>query len=250
MLNNYPEVKQFIENISADYQNIFCEDLVAIYVTGSLSTNSYVEGLSDIDLIVVVKEKITQSDLAVLRNWAKNLSVNDPRAAILDISIVESKNVRFDLPEHPDALEFWKGEFDYAKNALGNSPIVWDQIIKGGITVFGSKPQEIITTVPWGAIQTAIKDEVLTIQQRIDTHFEEIKFRYYVLSTLCRILYTTKNKSYVSKKEALVWYLNTYNLHTKLIQTALHYIEHDKEWATNDERIEYKKFVEEVLNAL
>lgn len=250
MLDTYPEVKKFIECISADFQNIFSHDLCAIYVTGSLATNSYTEGLSDIDMIVVVNKHIAPNEIRTLRDWAQHLLESDSRAAVLDISIVERANVRFDISTHPDALEFWKGAFDYAQNALGNSPIVWDQIIKNGITVYGPKPTEILTSVPWDAVHSALEDEALTIHERIATHFDEIKFRYYVITTLCRIMYTAKERSYVSKKDALLWYLKSYHQHEKLIEAALRYIENSNSWAIDDKQTEYKKFTEEVLSTL
>jgi predicted nucleotidyltransferase len=132
MLHNYPEVEGFINKITADFKNIFGENLVSVYLTGSLSTNSYIEGLSDIDIIVVVTRKLEDNELLSLKSWSSSLLQTEELASGLDVSIVEKRNVKFDSLPKDDALELFQGEISYAANALGNSPIVWDQIIKNG----------------------------------------------------------------------------------------------------------------------
>jgi predicted nucleotidyltransferase len=232
---------------STDFQNIFEGNLVAILCTGSISTNSYIEGLSDIDLIVVTEDKVSEGSLNALKEWSQMILHNDSLASGLDVSVVERKNVNFTSSEEkPEALEIFQGEIDYAKNALGNSPIVWDQILKNGIVVFGLNPQEIIATVPWEKIREALKGELTTIGERIDTYFEEIKFRYYVITTLCRMMYTIKTKSYISKEEALHWYQDNYGLHFEVTNAALSYIKSDKNSLVNIQKEDLKNFIYEV----
>lgn len=250
MLDKYPTVKKFIQSISLDFQEIFGDNLVAIYVTGSLTTDSYIEGLSDIDMIVVINEKTSPDELENLKIWAENLPENDSLSSVLDISMVQRKNIVFGNSVPEEALEFYNKEINYAKNALGNSPIVWDQILKNGITVFGPNPQEILTMVPWEKILEALKSELTTIEDRIDTHFEDIKFRYYVIATLCRILYTIETKSYTSKEEALYWYRDSYGLHTEIINAALYYIKRDENHLTKTQKEDYKIFAREVSGLL
>ncbi len=250
MLDNYPIVEKFIQGVSKDFQKIFGGNLVAVYVTGSLTTHSYIEGLSDIDMIAVIHEKASPLELENLKTWAKNLLKNEPLSAGLDVSMVQRKNVMFSEQEPEEALEFYNGEINYAKNALGNSPIVWDQILQNGIILFGLEPKEIINTIPWEKIKNALKNEALTIQERVDLYFHETKFRYYVLTTLCRIMYTIQNKSYLPKKGALEWYLTRYGLHEELVRAAVAYIQGDENLLMNTQKEEYKKIVAEVLDAL
>jgi predicted nucleotidyltransferase len=250
MLHNYPEVEGFINKITADFKNIFGENLVSVYLTGSLSTNSYIEGLSDIDIIVVVTRKLEDNELLSLKSWSSSLLQTEELASGLDVSIVEKRNVKFDSLPKDDALELFQGEISYAANALGNSPIVWDQIIKNGITLLGPEPKEIITDVPWDIIKEALRNETLTIQERVDAYFNDIKFRYYVVTTLCRITYTVNNKSYTSKELALHWYLEKYNSHTELINATIAYLKGDKNPLTAIGINDYKIFISEVLEVL
>jgi predicted nucleotidyltransferase len=248
MLENFPQIKKFLDKVSSDLQLVLGKNLVSIYTWGSVTTGAFQEGLSDIDLVVIVENKINDNEFARLENWAKNLLKTEILAQIFDAVIVEKNAINFGTGNGSGGgIEFWKGKINWTDNCLGDNPIVLDNILKTGVTIYGVEPSEIINPVPREKILNAIKKELRELNDGMSKHFDtDLKFRYYVVCTLCRMDYTIENNAYTSKKEALGWYLNKYNLYTDIINKSLLFIKGDHESIRNTKKENYLDFIREV----
>lgn len=248
MLDKYPQIESFLQDLVKDLSSILGDNLLGVYLTGSLTNNAYIEGLSDIDVIVVVQSEIPESESQQLGEWGQKLSANEELAQYLDLAFVEKSSLlTTDGTYSKGGIEFYKGKIERSDNTIGDNLLVWDSILQTGQTLFGLSPREIMASVPHSYIQQTMKRELGQIVKMIDNHFEDdLKSRYYAITTLCRILYTLKLQSYCSKQDALGWYERELGGHSSLISAARLYMQGDKEDIEKINKDELREFTNKV----
>lgn len=252
MLEQYPEIKDFLETITADFEIIFGNNLLGVYLTGSLTTNSYSEKLSDIDLIVVLNTYITSQEKDDLDAWSREVNATQPIAKHLDTAFIDKESVRsIDGKTQSKGLEFWKGEITESNNTLGDNLLVWKAILQNGIKLYGIDPHDIINDIPNDHLRNVMLKELKRLKELMNEVFKsDIKFRYYVVTTLCRMQYTNQTKGFVSKKDALEWYSGETGNYKSLMNAAIQYIEGNEEPISQTEKQEYLQFIEETENLI
>ncbi len=242
------QINTFLGKVSSDLRGVLADNLLSVYVWGSVATGGFKEGLSDIDLVVVTKISITDKELLSLEVWTQELLAKEPLAEVLDAVFIEQSALNFgDGSSSKGGIEFWKGKINRTKNSLGDNPIVLDNIINGGMVVYGPHPSEIINPITRDKIINAINKELVELKMGVEAHFNDLKWRYYCVSTLCRMLFNIKNKSYSSKEGALKWYLENNMSREDLINSALLYsTEGNIESIQNTKKQDYLDFIDEV----
>lgn len=251
MLEDHPEIKDFLHILTVDFEILLGDNLEGIYLTGSLTTNSYIEKLSDIDLIVVLKNYFTKQNRMDLDKWAKKVN-ETPFAKNLDIAFIDKHSIRStDGKTQATGLEFWKGNISEANNTLGDNLLVWASILSSGIKLYGVEPREIIGDIPHEHLKNAMLKELRRLREIMNEVFEtDVKFRYYMTSTLCRMQYTNKMNDFVSKKAALEWYIGNSGKHENLIEAAKDFIEGNEHLLIHTKREDYNEFIEETEKAI
>lgn len=228
-LSEYPKIKRFLERVRDDLTELLSDNLLGVYVWGSLVTHSYKEGLSDIDALVVLRTDVDDEGLLRLSEWAAVVMREEACAEKFDAVFVTLPNLNSgDGTSSHGGIEFWKGTLQRTQNCLGDNPLVLDMIRKTGVSLYGPSAQEMVHPVSHERLVNALQKEVHELQEGIQKHFDDLGWRYYAITTLCRVLYTFQNNNYLSKKEALRWYQNNYQSHQSLILAALAYYEDDQ----------------------
>lgn len=91
-------VKEILDEIVSDYSTILKENLVGIYLHGSLAMDCYNPDSSDIDFLVVVKEKPAFRDLRGLIDVLINLSEDGPEKGFEMSVLLEEDTRNFSYP--------------------------------------------------------------------------------------------------------------------------------------------------------
>lgn len=86
-------VQQILDNIVITYHTILQQNLVGIYLHGSLAMRCFNSNSSDIDFLVVVKEKPTSNEMRELVNVLLNLSQNGPQKGF-EMSVLLEDDVK------------------------------------------------------------------------------------------------------------------------------------------------------------
>jgi hypothetical protein len=205
----YPDVNQLLERLRADLIATLGEQLVGLYLHGSLATGSFTPGRSDIDFLVVTATELSDAQRAALIRmhaaithsglaWADRLEGSYiPRAALR----------RYD-PQRAHHLAL-RMDGSFAIDHHASDWIIQRHVIREqGITLAGPPPADLIDPVAPDDLRRAqigILNEwwrpQLTDQHRLVSD----EYQAYAILTMCRALYTLHHGRIATKQTAADW---------------------------------------------
>lgn len=221
---NYEEV---LKSVSIEYKNILGDNLVGIYVHGSIALGCFNFDKSDIDYIVVVNKPLTEEIKLKLMNVTIELNKKAPSKG-LEMSIVLKKYCTNFIYPTPFELHFsnmhlgWynSDSKDYCKNMNGfdKDLAAHFTIIKNsGIVLYGLPINEVFAEVSKEDYLDSIKNDISEAKSEICEN------PMYIILNLCRVLAYVRNNLILSKEKGGEWGL--YNLdkcYHKIINDALY----------------------------
>lgn len=201
------KIRTFLSKIKKELPKILRGNLYGIYIYGSLTYGDFDSRKSDIDCIVVIKRELNKDEIRLLKNWYKNLS-NNPLAKRLEMAYAIKKNLT-NISRKAVVSKtplFYKGRF-YTGDSDAYKPIVWFNIREKGLTLFGPPPKSFVLKITKRVLINALWQEVEHMKRKGDKWLRPKWSRCYVVLTLCRVLYTLRTSSIVSKETAAKWCL-------------------------------------------
>ena len=220
-----------LSTIAQQYRQILCENLVGIYVHGSIAFGCFNWDRSDIDVIIVVNNPISQQIKLQLLQVLIKLSDKAPPKGI-EMSVVLKQYCEHFIYPTPYELHFSNGYFEeHSKNPMllcHNSP-QYDSdlaahftVIKHvGIVLYGEPISAVFGTVPKEDYLDSIRKDIENAKNDI-TSPPMCSNPAHIILNLCRVYAYMKNSLVLSKAEGGYWGLN--NLPTEyhnLISAAL-----------------------------
>ncbi len=212
MNNSIPDsAKKPLQEIVDGYLRILGENLVGIYVHGSVAMNCFSPNISDIDFLVVVKEDINIKQKRQIIQLLINLSDRYPIKKGLEMSIVLEKYTKNFVYPTPFILHYskcWKekyrnGEIDF-KTTEGKDPDLAAHftVTKArGICIYGKSIDEVFGEVPK-------EDYIASLMYDLeDVEYNIIQEPIYTGLNLCRILQYLEEGKISSKLEGGRWAL-------------------------------------------
>ncbi len=200
-------IEEILNKIIMEHRKLLKNNLIGIYLHGSLVMRCFNENLSDIDYIVVVKEKIPFEIKRRIIDLLIALFQYAPKKGI-EMSIVLEKDVKNFVYPTPFELHYSKDHDErYANDA---NYICGDSVDKDlaahitvinhrGVCLYGKPINEVFGEVPEGYYLDSIIYDIENAQREILNNPV-----YYVLN-LCRVLYYLKEKVVSSKYEGGEW---------------------------------------------
>ena len=221
VITPYPEIDKLLKYLLGQIQQILGEKLVALYLYGSLVTGDFDRGISDIDLLAATASDIDDQEFERLQQMHYDIVARNPewddRLEIAYLSVTALKTFRTQMsqigiisPGEPFHLT------EAGKDWLMN----WWVVREKGVTLFGPPPTALIDPI-------SREEFVQTVQEHAQASAEwvhkmqNLPGQAYVILTLCRALYASKNREQVSKKEAALWAQASYPQWASLIKKAL-----------------------------
>lgn len=209
---------------------IFKEDLTGIYLHGSLAMGCFNPNKSDIDLIIVIRNNITDIQKLQFMNHVVELNKLAPSKGI-ELSIVKKEYCRKFLYPTPFELHFsnthlqWfiDNPTDYVHKMNGTDKDLaahFKVIMKYGIVLYGEEINNVFADVPR-------KDYIDSIWSDIAGAKEEIlEEPIYIILNLCRVAAFLKNDLIISKKQGGEWALQNLpaQYHTLISNAVQHYM--------------------------
>ncbi|MEC0306091.1 DUF4111 domain-containing protein [Paenibacillus lautus] len=201
-------------------------NLVGIYLHGSLAMGCFNPDTSDIDLLLVVADKLTRDHMRRLAKKIIAFHDDMPNQQGLELSLVlESSLQRLVYPPpfefHYSAFhrEKYLADDDYLCGGSLDADLAahYTVIYHRGITLYGKPVQEVFTSVDREHYIQAILHDVEGAVQDITG-----SPMYYTLN-LCRVLYYLREGVVSSKKEGGEWGLRALpSQYHPMIEHALH----------------------------
>jgi hypothetical protein len=247
----YEEINKLLTYFVQGTEQIFRENLVGIYLAGSLSYGYFNINRSDLDLVTVLIKPAVAQDIKQLELLYKEIE-NDYSTWG---SRIECSHITVDMLSsgYPTKITrpYYNNTTFYHKAPYGNEWIIEKYLLyEYGLTIVGKPFREITTPVNVLDVQKAcIKDLFEEWVPKTDNSeiLNDSHYQSYMVLNLCRILYTIMQQPTGSKIVAASWIKNEIGQHYRdLIETAEQW-QYGKEMVYNNEIISFTKFVVEQI---
>jgi predicted nucleotidyltransferase len=201
-----------------------CGKITGIYVFGSLAYGGFNEGRSDIDIVVITKTLLKNSDLDRLKNIHKELSAgNEKWSKRLEVSYTPEAMLKEKNP--PKTPRPYYNGFFYDEASYGNEWLINNYLLcHYGITLYGPEYKTLIQKpIKIEEIRDAcIKDFYAEWLPKLHDRewLSNSHYQSYMILNICRILYTIINLETANKQIAAHWVQEQYTEWNDLIDEA------------------------------
>ena len=243
---SYKDINQVITYLAEGISEILQENLIGIYLFGSLTYGDFNNKRSDIDLTVILKNSATKPQLVKLEELHKEAENKYPKWKKRIENSYTPQNMLSSLVP-PGARPYYGEGVLYSESHYGNEWIINLYLLYNhGIAILGPKCSELLQPIKIKDVQEAcIKDLFKEWEPKLREQewLDNSHCQSYLVLNLCRILNTVINATVLSKKKSATWVKEKYPHQWKeLIQTAedWHY---GIEMKQKKEALEFLQFV-------
>ena len=216
------QVSSLLDDLTTQFREILGRNLVGIYLYGSLTQAAFDPERSDIDCIVVTQRDLSDAEFRKIRGWLSRAAQSNRWTLRLQASFLIKDKV---LTNDSRACLYQFGKLTRYRS--DGNPIVWMNVLKSGKTLYGPNPRSFVAPITPRILFRALERELGYLREEIvekpDSKWRDVPFyRAYAVLTLCRILYSHKKGTIVSKIRAANWAMRYLpNQWNELIRQAL-----------------------------
>ncbi len=213
----YPDVNALVAFFVEEVSRILVENVVGVYLTGSLSYGDFNYERSDVDITVMVNRPVSADELEALRRCHLRMKVQFPKwASRLECTYTPVGMLSSLQPPKEPRPWYWGGEgrlYDAAQ--YGNEWITNNYLLyEYGIALRGPEFRQLMGPPSIEEVQKACIRDLFTEWEPKRTEaawFQNGHYASYFVLNLCRILYTVIRKKVGSKKDAAAWVIRRYS---------------------------------------
>jgi len=231
------DVKDFVKELVAKLAAELNDNLTGVYLHSSLAMGSYYRPKSDIDLIVVVENKLNVDKRKTIAETIAKHSEQKPTTGNIELSVITAdtaKKIPVPVPFEVHYSTEWhdkilSGDTDYEKDNTDidlQSHLAY--VSQRGVVLQGKPIDEAFGEIDWQIFMDGVIDDFNWIVE--DEHILETPF--YAVLNICRVLQllTENNQQVHSKDEGGEWALkNLSEQYHAIIQQALNAYRSSKE---------------------
>ncbi len=203
------EIEALSQRLLAEIRGVLGEDLVGLYLHGSLASGGFDPHSSDVDFVAVTRGGLPANVQAELRAMHARLSASGLKwAGHMEGSYIPQAALRRFDPADADfpALRI-DGSFDVDRH--GPDWIIQRHILReSGVVIFGPPPKTLIDPVQPEDLRRStagILEEWWRPKLQDPTLLSTGEYQAYAILTMCRSLYTLQHGEVASKPVAARW---------------------------------------------
>ncbi|WP_336824485.1 aminoglycoside adenylyltransferase domain-containing protein [Sporosarcina sp. USHLN248] len=247
------DTKKTLDKISNEYQKILRNNLVGIYVHGSIAFGCFNPNKSDIDFIVVVDESPSLEEKIALINVLLKLSSESP-ANGFEMSVVLLDSCQNFAYPTPFVLHYSKlhmqqcladiTSYSEMMNGTDKDLAAHFTVIKNvGLTLFGKPIDDVFGVVPENDYVDSIRFDIANAENEI---FER---PVYIILNLCRVYAYKHDRLILSKEQGGMWGIqNLDHRYSPIISTALRNYKKNEECAFDVELLkEFSRYMSKLI---
>ena len=201
------QVSALLQELTAQLPVMLGRNLVGVYLYGSLTQRAFDPKRSDVDLIVVTRRDLSAAEFRRLDAWLKRARESNAWMARLQISfLIRDEIITMDAK----ACLYQFGELK--RGGSDGNPIIWLNVLRSGVVLYGPPPESFVPEITPEILSAALAREVGYLRAEIceqpQSEWRDVpSYRAYAVLTLCRILYSHRHGTIVSKRRAAKWAL-------------------------------------------
>jgi predicted nucleotidyltransferase len=217
----YSQVKLFLKDFVSILESTLGQNLIGAYLYGSFATADFDEALSDIDLLMVLREEVDDGLLKQLESMQDKIkSEHEPCGARIDVAYLSKEALRT-FKEKPSKV--------IVSNDTGGLDIVdapeyylidWYKVREHAITLYGPEAETLVPPITTEMFTETIYKYMLTWPKRA-TEVDKRTQQAYAVLTMCRSYYAYSHGRHTSKKAGARWVIAKYPEWSGLIEKAL-----------------------------
>ena len=201
------DLSDLLEAMATDFPAILRENLVGIYLWGSLTYEAFDEACSDVDCIGVTRRDLDEREFSELDDWFNNEGEHNRWVKRIDMRFVIDQEF---LDKSSRCCGFYHYTGKLVRHGSDGNPIIWMNIGSSGITLWGKDAKLIAPKVSDQCLNDALLLELNYLEESLTRNAgdrSDMAFIYhaYAVLTACRILYSAHHKALVSKDQAYTW---------------------------------------------
>lgn len=201
-----PDVRAGLVRFESGARSVLGNDLVAIYIAGSLAWGGFDRDSSDIDFVAVTRSPLTDTQVAALGVMHEDLHhgggtwLERLEGAYIPLASIRVYNPND--PPHP-TLSFYGG---FEREHHDAEWIVHRQTVRErGIVVVGPNPKTIISPISQETLKRAMLDSIPYERLRDGVGERPREYQAIDVLTICRMLYTFTTGKIATKQAAAQW---------------------------------------------
>ncbi len=199
------DIRKTIDSFKVQLHKDFGDRLIDIIIYGSVIRGGFDENSSDIDFIVLVKDKLSTKDMKVIERLHLKYRQSETLLRLLEGRYLGLKNEKFVNGFYVGTNQKgWK-----PIDELGFDSIESAMILDDYISLFKEHTLIKLLHVNWNEITTEIRRQIESFLSN-ELLGESVSYTRYALTTASRSLYTYIKAGFVSKLEVEDWMIENY----------------------------------------
>lgn len=223
---SYRDVNSIVLLLLKKSQQILGENLLAMYLHGSLATGDFNQKDSDIDFMIVIDKELSDETIQKLREMHGSMLKNHSKwAKKLEGSYVQKDSLK--SVEPPKRLRPYINGGSLSMCPYGYEWVLEKYLIREqSVTVTGPHPGTFIDPVSSEDIRQAnskILHQDWEPMLRESSRLENDEYQAYAVLTMCRCLFSFTHNKIASKKVAARWVQEKSSVWQDLVEVALNW---------------------------
>ena len=199
------QVSALLQQLTSNLPVVLARNLVGIYLYGSLTQRAFNAKHSDVDCLVVTRRALSEAQFRKLDVWLAQVAKSNSWAARLQMSFLLRNQV---FTMNSEACLYQFGRLTRCRS--DGNPIIWMNVLKSGAVLFGPKAASFVPAITPEILFRALEREVGYLREefieKTQSEWRDVPvYRAYAVLTLCRILYSFRKGTIVSKPRAAKW---------------------------------------------
>jgi len=204
------DVAEILAALLAGMQGALRDNLLGVYLRGSLALGDFIPETSDLDLLAVTERRVSRAEFATLAALHAQLAAPPhPYANRIEIAYLDRAAIRrFEAGlRHPS---LGQGEILAWSEHRENWILERWMVRKHGVTLYGPDPKTLIDPVAPSELRAAVRARLCDWadwagQPDHPDWLLPRSHKAYVVETMCRALYTLACGDLISKPRAVAW---------------------------------------------
>jgi hypothetical protein len=205
------DLADLLQAVATDFSAVLRENLVGIYLWGSLTYDAFNETCSDVDCVGVTRRDLDDREFSEMDQWFKNKKEQNRWVERIDMRFVIDHEF---LDKASRCCGFYHYNEKLVRHGSDGNPIIWINIAQSGITLCGKDAKVIAPHVSDQCLNDALLLELEYLKENVtsnagDRSDKAFICNAYAVLTACRILYSVHHRVLVSKDQGYRWAMET-----------------------------------------